>query len=235
MNATKTALVTGASSGIGLAIAAKLLTDGYQVYGIGRNFDDESTPKDLKRLSYDLTDTKKLPAFLSENIKEKLSLLVNCAGVAYYGPHETISAASIHEMVIVNVEVPMLLSSLYLRDLRENGGSIVNISSVTAKLTNNSFGCAYGTTKAALSHFSEALFEETRKQGVRIITIHPDLTDTDLYRHADFRPGTSADTVLSPEEVADAVIWAVNQRDGLVVGDITLRPQRLQIKRDEKK
>ena len=80
-----------------------------------------------------------------------------------------------------------------------------------------------------------AAVEEKRKQGVRIITIHPDLTDTDLYRHADFRPGTSADTVLSPEEVADAVIWAVNQRDGLVVGDITLRPQRLQIKRDEKK
>ena len=86
-----------------------------------------------------------------------------------------------------------------------------------------------------MSHFSEALFEETRKQGVRIITIHPDLTDTDLYRNADFRPGTAEDTVLSPDEVAEAVIWAVHQRDGLVVRDITLRPQRLQINRDSKK
>ena len=235
MNAQKTALVTGASSGIGLAVAKRLLSDGYRVYGIGRNFDDAGTPKDLIMLCFNLTDTEKLPAFLSENIKEKLSLLVNCAGVAYYGPHETVKPAAIHEMVSVNVEVPLLLSSLYLRDLRESNGSIVNISSVTAKLNNNSFGCAYGATKAAVSHFSEALFEEIRKQGVRIITIHPDLTDTDLYRNADFRPGTAEDTVLSPDEVAEAVIWAVHQREGLVVRDITLRPQRLQINRDSKK
>lgn len=234
MNAQKTALVTGASSGIGLAIADRLLNEGYTVYGIGRDYSG-GTPDGLRQLCFDLTDTKKLPGFLSENIREKLSLLVNCAGVAYYGPHETVSPASIHEMVTVNVEVPLLLSSLYLRELRENGGSIVNISSVTAKLNNNSYGCAYGATKAALSHFSEALFEETRKQGVRIITIHPDLTDTGLYRNADFRPGAAPDTVLSPDEVAEAVIWAVKQRDGLVINDITLRPQRLQINKDNKK
>ena len=234
MNVQKTALVTGASSGIGLAIAGRLLNEGYTVYGIGRDFSG-GTPDGLRQLCFDLTDTKKLPSFLSENIRGKLSLLVNCAGVAYYGPHETVSPASIHEMVTVNVEVPLLLSSLYLRELRENGGSIVNISSVTAKLNNNSYGCAYGATKAALSHFSEALFEETRKQGVRIITIHPDLTDTALYRNADFRPGTAPDTVLSPGEVAEAVIWAIKQRDGLVINDITLRPQKLQINKDNKK
>jgi len=237
----KIALVTGASSGIGRAIAEKLVKEGYEVYGIGRNFTDDTAaesqriadsapaPK-MHRLVYDLTDTKRLPNYLKENVKGKLSLLVNCAGAAYYGPHETLSPAAIHEMVTVNVEVPLLLTNRYLRDLRD-GGTIVNVSSVTAKQNNNSFGCAYGATKAAVSHFSEALFEETRKSGVRVITVHPDLTDTNLYRNADFTPAADADCVLTAEEVADAVLTALKARDGLVVSDITLRPQKNRIVR----
>ena len=235
MTEKKIALVTGASSGIGRAIAEKLVKEGYEVYGIGRNFEDAPSDgcgacPEMHRLTYDLTDTKRLPEFLKENIKGKLSLLVNCAGAAYYGPHESLSPAAIHEMVTVNVEVPLLLSNRYLRDLRD-GGAIVNVSSVTAKQNNNSFGCAYGATKAAVSHFSEALFEETRKSGVRVITIHPDLTDTNLYRNADFTPSSDTDCVLSAAEVADAVILALSARDGLVVSDITLRPQKNRIVR----
>ena len=236
----KIALVTGASSGIGRAIAEKLVTAGYEVYGIGRNFTDDSAESQwdadgsnaskMHRLVYDLTDTKRLPDYLKENVKGKISLLVNCAGAAYYGPHETLSPAAIHEMVTVNVEVPLLLTNRYLRDLRD-GGAIVNVSSVTAKQNNNSFGCAYGATKAAVSHFSEALFEETRKSGVRVITVHPDLTDTNLYRNADFTPAADADCVLTAEEVADAVLTALKARDGLVVSDITLRPQKNRIVR----
>lgn len=231
MTENKIALVTGASSGIGRAIAEKLSEEGYEVYGIGRNFPDAEAPQGMHRLVYDLTDTKRLPDYLRENIKKKLSLLVNCAGAAYYGPHETLSPASIHEMVTVNAEVPILLANRYLRDLRDTGGAIVNVSSVTAKQNNNSFGCAYGATKAAVSHFSEALFEETRKSGVRVITIHPDLTDTGLYRNADFTPADDPECVLSPEEVAEAVWAALCARSGLVVSDITIRPQKNRIVR----
>ena len=225
------ALVTGASSGIGRAIAGKLAAEGYEVYGIGRTYMEEDVPAGLHRLTYDLTDTKRLPDYLRENVPEKLSLLVNCAGAAYYGPHETLSPASIREMVTVNVEVPLLLTNRYLRDLRETGGAIVNVSSVTAKQNNNSFGCAYGATKAAVSHFSEALFEETRKSGVRVITIHPDLTDTNLYRNADFSPADDPDCVLYADEIAEAVLAALRAREGLVVSDITLRPQKNRIVR----
>lgn len=221
-----TALVTGASHGIGLAVTKKLLSAGYEVYGIGRSFDDSLESEAFHWLSFDLCDVKRLPAYLKENVPKDIRVLVNCAGAAYYGMHETLSSEAIHEMVTVNVEVPLLLCNLYLPGMRVQGGSIVNISSVTAKLSNNTHGCAYGATKAALTHFSDALFEETRKSGVRIITIHPDLTDTKLYRNADFRPGDETDTVLQPEEIADAVLYALKARDGMVVNDITLRPQR---------
>lgn len=234
MNTQKTALVTGASSGIGLAVSKALLSEGYTVYGIGRTFPDNADPR-LIKLVYDLTDTRALPAFLKANVPSPVSLLLNCAGVAYYGPHETLSPAAIHEMVTVNTEVPLLLTNLLLRDLKKTQGAVVNVSSVTAKLSNNTHGCAYGATKAALSHFSQSLFEEVRKSGVKVITVHPDLTDTNLYRNADFRPSDEPDCVLLPEDVSKAVLAALNARDGLVVNDITIRPQRNKIVREKVK
>lgn len=223
------ALVTGASRGIGKSISEKLIASGYEVYGIGRDFSDVSEKPNLHCLSYDLTDVKHLPDYLRTNVPKAIDVLVNCAGVAYYGMHENLSANAIHEMVTVNVEIPLLLTSLYMPGLRKRIGSIVNISSVTAKLSGNTYGCAYGATKAAMTHFSESLFEETRKSGVRIITIHPDLTDTELYRNADFRPADSSDTVLAADEIADTVLYALQAREGMVVRDITLRPQRFRI------
>lgn len=231
MNTDRIALITGASSGIGRAVSDALLADGFTVYGIGRTFSADADPR-LHKLIYDLTDTAGLPAFLKANVPAPVSLLVNCAGVAYYGPHETLSPAAIREMVTVNVEVPLLLTNLLLRDLRKSEGTIVNVSSVTAKQSNNTHGCAYGATKAALSHFSQSLFEETRKNGVRVITIHPDLTDTKLYRNADFRPSVEPECVLFADEIAKAVLLAVNAREGLVVSDLTIRPQKNKIVRN---
>lgn len=226
----KIALVTGASSGIGYETALKLLSENYEVYGIGRSY-PKDLPEGFHPLVFDLSDTLALPAFIKANVPAEIDLLINCAGVSYYGPHETLSVKSLHEMVSVNVEAPLILTNLLLRGLRERGGTIVMISSVTAKQGNNTFGCAYGATKAAMSHFSDSLFEEVRKSGVRILTLHPDLTDTALYRNADFRPADTPDCVLSPAEVADAVLWATKARCGMVVRDITLRPQRNRIER----
>lgn len=227
------ALVTGASSGIGLAIARALLDKGYHVYGIGRSFgDDAPTHPHFHALRLDLRNTDALVQAVKELPKEPgISLLVNAAGVAYYGPHETLSPSAIHDMVSVNVEAPLLLTNLLLRDLKHNEGTVLNVSSVTAKHTANTHGCAYGATKAALTSFSQSLFEECRKHGVRVITLHPDLTDTDLYRNADFTPRPEADYCLAPEEVAAAAMEAITARPGLVVTDITLRPQRNGIRR----
>ena len=227
-----TALVTGATSGIGRAIACRLLDEGFDVYGIGR--DEAKTPTHPKFhfLPADLADTASVTKAVA-SIAGPVSVLVNAAGVAYYGLHETISPAQIAEMVAVNVTAPLTLSNLLLRQLKEAQGTIINISSVTAKRGTNTHGCAYGATKAALSNFSESLFEECRKSGLRVITIHPDLTDTALYRNADFTPDPAPDCSLTADEVAQAVWEAYSARSGMVVTDITLRPQRNAIRRKQ--
>lgn len=108
---------------------------------------------------------------------------------------------------------------------------MINISSVTASET-NPHGCAYGATKAGISSFSRSLFDETRKYGVKVVTISPDMTKTNLYRNADFTVGDEPESYLLPEEVAKAVEYVLSQRDGLIVSDITLKPQLHRIKRN---
>ena len=279
-NQKKVALVTGASSGIGRAISARLLALGYEVYGIGRQFPAElpeasvnaadlsagtrpqaplapeaeaaartptnpsaseiaaaaGSPAAFHPIVCDLLDTKKLQSVVAALQKEwkqekrTLTLLVNNAGTAYYGLHEELRPEGISEMVRVNLEVPMLLTQQLLRTLKQNHGTIINISSVTA-IGSNPHGVAYGATKAGLLSFSRSLFDEARKYGVRVTAILPDMTDTELYRHADFTADPAMDAHLEAEDVADAVEYALTTRAGTCIPEIILRPQLHRIKK----
>ncbi len=229
-----TAVVTGASSGIGREICKVLLDRGYTVYGIGRSFceDDLAGQNDrLKLIVCDLTDTDRLITHMKEIRKANAVLvLVNNAGVGYYGLHEEISDRKIREMVRVNVEVPMILTQFFLRDLKKNSGWIFNISSVTAEKS-NPHGAAYGATKAALTSFSHSLFDEARKYGLKVINIEPDMTATNLYRNADFAADEDMMAHIEPKEVARLVGFALDHREGMVITDLTVKPQYHRIKK----
>lgn len=227
----KTAIVTGASSGIGRAIAEKLLGAGYRVYGIGRSFDRKPASDAFVPVCLNLLDTDKLVSTINKiDSEENVSILVNNAGVGYYGLHEQLSVENIQEMVRTNLEVPMILSKLLLNSLKKNRGFIINISSHTATQA-NPHGCAYGATKAGLSGFSKSLFAEERKYGLRVVNIEPDMTDTQLYRNSDFGVDDDVLAFLSPEEVADTVVYAVGKREGFNMTNIALEPQLNRIKR----
>lgn len=229
---THTALVTGASSGIGQAIAQRLLEHGYEVYGIGRDFSACTLTGHAQFHTevLDLLDTPALLAFLETLPKDNLSVLVNSAGCAWYGPHETLSVEAIQTMTRVNLETPILLCGKLLRTLKQNHGTIINIASVTA-LETSTHGAAYGALKAGLVHFSRTLFEEHRKSGLKVSVILPDMTDTALYRNADFGPDLTEGAYLSPEDTADAVMAVLNAREGTVLSEIVLRPQYRRIHR----
>ena len=227
------AIVTGASSGIGAAIAGRLCGLGYEVFGFGRDFEKEELVQSdrFHPVVCDLLDTDRMCGSVKEIASQhQVRILVNNAGVGYYGLHEELSPAKIKELVRTNLEVPMILSQQLLRNFKKHAGIIINISSVTA-VGSNPHGCAYGATKAGLSSFSHSLFDEARKYGVKVVTIAPDMTKTDLYRNADFREGDEEESYLLPEEVADAVEFIVTRRDGMVVTDITLKPQLHRIKK----
>ncbi len=229
----KTAIVTGASSGIGRAISKTLCKLGYEVYGIGRDFERRGELREEKfhAVVCDLLDTQVLLETVKKiSAQHEVALLVNNAGVGYYGLHEELSPQKIQRMVRTNLEVPMILTQQLLRSLKKKKGCIINISSVTANQS-NPHGCVYGATKAGLASFSRSLFDEARKYGVRVVSIFPDMAKTDLYRNADFCEGEEAESYLLPEEVAAAVEFVLGQREGVAVTEIALKPQLHRIRR----
>lgn len=229
----KTAIVTGASSGIGRAISAALQSLGFRVYGFGRHFSQPPSPLFVP-VSLDLTQTPQLLSAVDEiRSKEEIAILVNNAGVGYFGLHEELNPKKIHEMVTVNLEVPLILTQLLLRDLKKCGGHVINVSSVTANQA-SPHGCAYGATKAALSSFSRSLFEEARKYGVRVTALHPDMTGTPFYRNASFQEDPAPDCHLEPEDVAQALRLLLSLREGAVLTELTLRPQKHRIQRKKR-
>lgn len=226
------AIVTGASSGIGCAISRKLCELGYEVFGLGRDFGRlQMAEEGFHPVVLDVLETEALCACVKQITSQcQVRILVNNAGVGYYGLHEELNPRKIKELVRTNLEVPMILTQQLLRQLKKNAGYVINISSVTAN-ESNPHGCAYGATKAGLASFSHSLFDEARKYGVKVMTIFPDMTKTNLYRNADFQEGEEIETYLLPEEVAEAVEFMLSQREGMVVSDLTLKPQIHRIKR----
>lgn len=229
----KTAIVTGASSGIGLQITRMLLRKEWTVYALSRSrsFPAGAT-KNLIRVPCDLLDTAAMTACVQDILTNVsgLDLLVNCAGIGVFGPHEQAKPEALSNMLRLNLEVPILLCRLTLRALKSSKGKIINISSVTAE-KDSVFGCAYAGSKSGLSRFSTSLFEEVRKSGVGVTVVAPDLTRTAFYDSLDFAPDEDARAAILPEQVADAVAYIIESPDHLVVSEITLRPQINRIRR----
>ena len=159
--------------------------------------------------------------YINNHFSEKISL-------------EELSAKAITELTAVNFTAPLLLTNLFLRDLKKNKGHLLCISSVTASKTNNTHGCAYGATKAGLSSFAKSLFEEVRKYGVRVTVLAPDMTKTELYRNASFTASEDTDAALTPEEVADYALFALTAREGLNLTELTMQPQYHRLERIKK-
>ena len=219
----KKAVVTGASSGIGKAITLKLLELGYSVVGVSRFVNTESFKNEnFKALNCDLSNEKETLSLCETLKKEEFSLLVNAAGFGRFEPHEELSPKTITEMTFLNLTAPMLLSNVMLRTLKKNDGYLININSIEA-LRASKFAGVYSATKAGLKAFGDALFEETRKSGLSITNINPDMTESGFYDDLRFDVSSKENEKLVSEDIANAVSHILTMRKGAVVSEYTIR------------
>lgn len=171
----KVVLVTGASSGIGLATAQYLLKKGFKVYGVSRRAADFGFP------SYcgDVTDVGRMKEILAD-IKQKegkLDAVVNNAGFGISGAVENAAAEDVERIFSVNLTAVVDICAAALPYLRESRGRIVNISSVAAAAA-IPFQACYSASKAAVLTFSYALGGEVAPYKVKVSCVLPGDTKT---------------------------------------------------------
>lgn len=226
-----TAVVTGARSGIGKAIARRLLAMDYNVIGISRYIlQEEMLHDNFSVIQSDLSlahETNLTCRALQENYKD-ITILINAAGFGRFEPHEELSPETIESMVHLNLTAPMLLSNALVRQLKENSGFIINITSIEATRSSK-FSALYSATKAGLRAFGQSLFEEVRKSDLTVVTINPDMTDTPFFDSLRFEPAHNQESRLEDEDIADAIEQILSMRKGVAVTEYTIRPQRFAI------
>ena len=226
------ALITGASSGIGLAVAKELIAMNIAVIGISRDFSKtEFSDERFEKIECDISNLSAFEQLLEKIEKtHEVDMLINNAGLAYFAPHEELSLKKIDEIVKVNLTAPMLACKVFLRSLKEKKGLIINISSVTAK-SPSPFAAAYGAAKAGISAFSKSIFEESRKHGLKVTVIHPDIVKSRFYRNAFFSESDDPEAFIECETVAKAVSDIIKVDNYAVISEITILPQKKKIGR----
>jgi uncharacterized protein len=188
----KVALITGASSGIGKAFAQELASVGMNLVLVARSknklekLKEELTKKysiQVDAIPIDLTHEKAPLTLYNETQKRELSidLLINNAGFGSYGEFETLSLERETNQIKLNVLALVRLTHLFLPQMQSRGeGAVVHVASTSA-FQPTPYMAVYGATKAFVLSFSEALWAENQKKGVRILALCPGPTQTDFF------------------------------------------------------
>lgn len=234
----KTALVTGASGGIGSAIAQKLSAANCTVALAGRNLErleevQQSLPNDSIIVEMDVSQSNNVAAGFEKTLKEfgKIDILVNAAGVMPLTYLKNRHLDEWLETIEVNVKGTLRCVHEVLPSMKDQkAGHIVNIASVDGQEIFQG-GAVYGASKAAVIELSRAMRMELSPEfNIRVTSIEPgtvdtdlreDITDEELLEDKDYG---GDEAKMSTEDIADAVYYALSQPNSVNVNELMLKP-----------
>lgn len=233
MNTPRNVWVTGASAGIGRALAATFVDHGDTVFATGRNRENLlSLQTELAEASGRLVvaecdlKSERDVAQTAQNILSEvgsLEILINNAGVTYFKDFESTSIEEFDEVIATNLRGLFLTTKGVLGSMLQKGsGSIINILSYAGKSVYTG-SSAYAASKAGAEALMNVLRAETRQKGIKIVNIYPGAVLTSIwhpkhqerYRHQ----------MMKPEEVAAMVYEISCQPASMIVEEVILRPQ----------
>jgi uncharacterized protein len=212
----KTAIVTGASSGIGEAAARRLGGDGWRLLLVARREDRlkalaDSLP-DASYLALDVTEAdapRKVKAAVEERFGGRLDLLVNNAGGSWRAPFAEGGYENVHKTMELNFDSPVRLTETLLPLLRASApSSIVNVASIAGRVARSTAG-SYGASKAALIGWTDSLHLEERSGGVHVGLVLPGFVSTEGFPQEGLKRNPATRWIVGkPEQVADAIVAA---------------------------
>lgn len=232
--APKAAVVTGASSGIGLAISKMLLASNYNVVGLARF--QSNAPLDhplFKAHPCDLTDMEKLEALVKALSKRypNVDCLILNAGKMLFGTVEQLSLRAIEDNLRLNLLSAIAVSKAFLPAMkRRKQGRILFMGSECA-LKGSNGASAYAAGKFGLRGFAQALRDECKKDGISVTEIHPGLVRTPFFHELNFQPADGDLHAMEADDIAKLVMAVLTARPGTSIDQITVNPQLSKIKK----
>lgn len=231
-NSYPTAIITGASRGIGRALAILLAKHNFQVSLIARNVGE------LKDLAAEITEMGHRPLYFAGDVSDanfvqnavektahtfgKIDFMINNAGVGAFGATDSYTEEKWDQVFDTNVKGTFLFSQRVLPHMRQaKKGHIIAIASDVAKRVFDG-GSLYCASKYAQHAFNEALRKEVRKDGIKVSTIYSGLVDSHF--HAEPQGDASHQTWLSPDDMADSIYYVMNQPANVVIDELMIHP-----------
>ena len=233
----KTAIVTGASGGIGGAIALKLAEQGYLVFAqYNKNIQAVETLKEKAKacvgevipVHFDLTDGMQIEKAYREIVSKsnRINALVNCAGVGLYKLSQQTSEKDWNDLFSINVTGAHLLTSLVLEGMIEcKSGKIVNVSSIWGNV-GASMEVAYSASKSALIGYTKALAKEVGYSGINVNCVCPGVIDTPMNSRFtkeeidELIASTPVGRLGKGEDVAEIVEFLLSERADFITGQV---------------